>query len=395
MIKKWLIIAFLFFFAYPIAQAEEFNVTSKNVVLYNLNDNEVIYEKLADEKVQIASLTKIMTTIVAIENIDDLSAQVVFTKEDFKNIASYSQAGFKVGDKVSYLDLLYGVILPSGADAVNALVNNTLGFDDFVSAMNALAKKLDMNDTSFSNAIGRDNELNYSTAKDVSKLLMYALSNDTFKKIFTTKEYITSNNRKLESTINSYKDYLDIEKIDGSKSGYTKNAGKCLASIATFDDVNYLLVVLNSSIDIPFSAVLDSITIYDYYEKNYSYQTILKKDDVVGVIPVEGSLQKEYKIKSKENVIMYLKNDIKDNLNIEYTGVKVINQDTKDKLGLINIYEGKELLYQSDVYLEGSINFYSPSIPIVIGLVLLVTFLVYIIVTVFTIKSIRKAFKNN
>lgn len=395
MIKKWLLIAFLFFISCPIVKAQDFNITGKNVILYNLNDNEILYEKLADEKVQIASLTKIMTTIVAIENIEDLNGQVVFSKNDFKNIASYSQAGFKVGDKVTYLDLLYGVILPSGADAVNALVNNTLGFDDFVSAMNSLAKKLEMNDTSFSNAIGRDNELNYSTAKDISKLLIYALSNETFKEIFTTKEYITSNNKKLESTLNFYKDYIEVDKIDGSKSGYTKNAGKCLASIANFNDVNYLLVVLNSSKNTPYSAIIDSLAIYDYYEKNYSYQTILEKDDVVSVIPIEGSSQKEYKIKSKENVIMYLKNNIKDNLNIEYTGVNVITQDTKDKLGVINIYEGKELLYQSDVYLEGSLSFYSPSISIVIGVVLLVTFLIYIIVTIFTIKSIRKAFKNN
>ena len=374
-------IFFLLLIVIPIfnVYAKDFSVTANNIILYNLNDDSIIYEKNSEERVSIASITKIMTALVALENIDDLSDTVIITENDFAYTSGYSKAGFSVGDTLTYEDLLYGILLPSGAEAVNSVVNNTLGLNEFVKEMNNLAKRIGMNNTSFSNPIGRDSDTNYSTANDVAIMLKYALKNPEFKKIFTTKEYEATNGLKLQSTLMPYKDILNINLIDGSKSGFTRDAGRCLASITTLNDVPYLLVVLDSSLDNNYSAVSDSITIYEYYSNNYSYQTILNKDLVIDTIPINYSKTKEYEIKIDEDVSMYLKNDSIDNLTYEYDGIKKIKYNTKEgsKLGTIKVYDNDTLLYESDVYLNVDIayyNFYLLGIIVVIFLFIIVIF---------------------
>ena len=374
-------IFFLLLIVIPIfnVYAKDFSVTANNIILYNLNDDSIIYEKNSEERVSIASITKIMTTLVALENIDDLSDTVIITENDFAYTSGYSKAGFSVGDTLTYEDLLYGILLPSGAEAVNSVVNNTLGLNEFVKEMNNLAKRIGMNNTSFSNPIGRDSDTNYSTANDVAIMLKYALNNPQFKKIFTTKEYEATNGLILQSTLMPYKDILNINLIDGSKSGFTRDAGRCLASITTLNDVPYLLVVLDSSLDNNYSAVSDSITIYEYYSNNYSYQTILNKDLVIDTIPINYSKTKEYEIKIDEDVSMYLKNDSIDNLTYEYDGIKKIKYNTKEgsKIGTIKVYDNDTLLYESDVYLNTNIeyyNFYLLGIIVVIFLFIIVCF---------------------
>ncbi len=347
----------LFFFCFSV-YAEEFTITGEYVSLYNMNEDMLIYSKNDTKKTSIASLTKMMTTLVAIENIDDLEKVVTIKESDFDGTVGYSKAGFSVGDKVTYLDLLYGIILPSGADAVNAIVNNTLGYNSFIKKMNETAKKIGMNDTSFSNPIGKDDENNYSTSSDLAKLLKYALKNETFKKVFTTKSYKTSNGINLESTINSYKSILNTSEILGAKSGFTKNAGRCLASITTLNGVDYLLVVINSSTSSPSNAVKDTITIYDYYSSNYGYKNILNDDTFIKEIPVDLSKEKTYKITGNEDINKYLKNS--DEVTYEYVGSDKITFNTKkgSKLGVVNIYNGDELIATSNVYLESNIEYY-------------------------------------
>ena len=365
----------LFFFCFSV-YAEEFDITGEYVSLYNMNEDMLIYSKNDTKKTSIASLTKMMTTLVAIENIDDLEKVITIKERDFDGTVGYSKAGFSVGDKVTYLDLLYGIILPSGADAVNAIVNNTLGYNSFIKKMNETAKKIGMNDTSFANPIGKDDENNYSTSSDIAKLLKYALKNETFKKVFTTKSYKTSNGINLESTVNSYKSILNTSEILGAKSGFTKNAGRCLASITTLNGVDYLLVVINSSTSSPSNAVKDTITIYDYYSSNYGYKNILNDDTFIKEIPVDLSKEKTYKITGNEDVNKYLKNG--DEVTYEYVGSDKITFNTKNgsKLGVVNIYNGDELIATSNVYLENNIEYYPIITYIMIGIAVVFVLLI-------------------
>lgn len=365
----------LFFFCYSV-YAENFDITGEYVSLYNMNEDILLYSKNDTKKTSIASLTKMMTTLVAIEEIDNLDEIVTIKERDFEGTVGYSKAGFKVGDKVTYRDLLYGIILPSGADAVNAVVNNTLGYDKFIKKMNETAKKIGMNDTSYANPVGKDDENNYSTSSDLAKLLKYALKNETFKTIFTTKNYKTSNGLNLESTVNRYENILNTNEIKGAKSGFTKDAGRCLASITTLNNVDYLLVVINSSTTSPYNAVKDTITIYDYYNNNYGYKNIINDDTFIKEIPVDFSKEKTYKITGSEDIEKYLKNNTE--VTYKYVGSDKVTFNTKkgSKLGVVKIYDGDVLLATSNVYLENNIEYYPIITYIMIGIAVIFVLLI-------------------
>lgn len=364
---------FIFFACSCNVWAQDFDITSKNVILYNMNDNEVIYEKNSNEKVEIASLTKIMTAIVAIEKSDDLNKQVVIDNRTLKGIEDYAQAGFKVGDKVSIMDLLYGVLLPSGADAVNAIAINAFGGKaKFVSLMNEEAKKIGLKDTKFDNPIGMDSKNNYSTASDLGKLLSYALKNDTFKKVYTTKRYkIDSLNLNLKSTLLTYGKTMNVDNIKGAKSGFTDGAGLCLASIANYSDVNYMLVVLGASPTVKSNAVRDSLEIYNYYDKNYGYKKVIKEGQLLKKIKVKWGKKKIYEAKSDKDVSKYLKKSIStDDLSYDYKGLEEINYKNKkgDKLGVVDVKYNDKLLVSYDVYLNEDLKYYHPVIYSIIAI---------------------------
>ena len=118
---KKIFVILILFLGIPFVNADEIDITASNVILYNLNDNSVLFEKNSDEKTSIASLTKIMTAIVAIENNDNLDEEVIIKSKMLEGLSGYSIIGLKSGNVVTIKDLLYGALLPSGADAVNAL----------------------------------------------------------------------------------------------------------------------------------------------------------------------------------------------------------------------------------------------------------------------------------
>ena len=378
--KKYIVFILISFFIFiETICAEDFSIKGKNVILYNLNDNEVIYSKNEDEKVSVASLTKIMTTIVAIENIEDLNKEVIIKYNDFYKTEGYSKAGLKPGDKLTYEELLYGIMLPSGADAVNAVVNNSLGYESFINKMNDTAKKIGLYNTYFSNPIGKDDELNYSTASDIAKLLKYALKNEIFNRVFKTRTYVTTNGIYFKSSLSHYDSALDTSKILGAKTGYTPNAGRCLASISNLNNVNYLLVVINSGNNSTIEAVKDSLIIYDYYSKNYGYKDILTKDTIIKKIPVKFSKQKYYNIRANKNIKMYIKND--SNISYKYSGINKIGYKSKKGmyLGNIKVYNNGVLINTSKVFLEENITYYNIFIWCLLFVLLIIMLLLILI----------------
>ncbi len=363
----------------------DFNITAKEAILYNLNDDYVLYEKDINKRVPIASLTKIMTSIVAIENIDNLDEKVVITNEYFYGLDGYALAGFQVGNTITYRDLLYGVMLPSGAEAVNAIILNVADSKSkFIDLMNEKAKELNLTNTHFDNAIGIDSDDNYSTAYDLGVLLKYALKNDSFKEIFTTRKYIVkSNNLILASTLEKYSknSNLDISNIGGAKSGFTDAAGLCLASIFSYNDIDYLLVVLGSDTSNRKNAIMDSLTIYNYYKDNFSYKKIVTKDIVIKKIPVKLANIKEYNITCDKDMVLYLPNDVSTNDVIyKYDGIDEITHKNKDnsKLGNIKVLYNDIELASFDTYMDKKITFYYPyicSIVVIIIAILIIKLL--------------------
>ena len=358
--KKFFIL-FISIFSFCIS-VSAIDINSKYAIVYNLNDNNIIYEKDSNQKSEIASLTKIMTTILTIENVKNLDDIVTVKYDDLVGLNGYSVAGFKVGDQVTYTDLIYGLMLPSGGDAGQILANNISGTTlEFANLMNKKAEELGMKNTHFSNPIGMD-ENNYSTAYDMALLVKYAIKNNTFKEVFSKENYTTTNNIKLEKTTsNIAKKYnIDISSITGSKTGFTNAANYCLASTATLNDVNYLVVTLNAEKN-P-NHIKDSMNLYNYFDSNYSYKEILKDNQLLNTIKVKHSKTKEYRIVSKKSIKKYLSNDFNiDKIKYKYTGIKELTRKIKkgDYLGKVKIVYDNKTLDTYKVYLDNDIKYYN------------------------------------
>ena len=382
--KKITITVFIILYSIlPIINIKALDTYSKNAILYNMNEDKILFEKDSNEKVKVASLTKIMTTIIALENINDIKEETKMPIEAFKDLDGYVTSGFKINQTVTYEDLLYGTMLPSAADCANAIALKVSGtIEEFVKLMNKKAQELNMESTHFSNPIGMDDD-NFSTVNDIAILLKYALKNQEFYKIFTAKEYITSTNLKLESTIiEKSKPYnLDVSSILGSKTGFTDEAGNCLATISKINGVKYLLVTTNVSIKNSYH-IVDAINVYDYYSKNYSYKKILNYDQLIKTINVDKLFEKQYDIKSDNDIYLYLNNEIDtNNLTYEYEGTEEITNDTNqdESIGKLDIKYNNEIIYTYDIFIDKKISFYNIKLYIT-------SLLVITIVLIFTKK---------
>lgn len=228
-------------------------LNSPNVILIRLKDHAVLMQKSSEEKIYPASLTKIMTAIAAIENLPDLKGEIKLTNSTFQGLyeADASMTGFQPGEKVSAIDLLYGALLPSGAESCIGLADQIAGSEqNFVKIMNQKAADLGMDNTHFENATGLHNENHYTTVKDMAILLSYALQNDTFGEIFTSSRHSTQPTNKHPNGITFHStmfEELNNQNISGGeilggKTGYTDEAGLCLASLAKVRRQEYIMI---------------------------------------------------------------------------------------------------------------------------------------------------------
>lgn len=398
-----LIISILFLFNLETIYADELEFDSKYVILYNLDTDELLYEYNSNQVTSIASLTKIMTCIVAIENIDDLDNKVTLDWNVFAGLAeaNASVAGFRYGETVSYRDLLMGAMLPSGADATRTLALNISGSEEnFVMLMNKKAQDLNLSNTHFANTTGLEAYGHYSTVQDIATLLKYALKNETFKTIYTTREYTTTNNLHFSSTLkkisNGYT--IDTSNILGSKTGYTDEAGLCMSSIANYNGVNYLLVTAGADYhgNTP-RQLLDANKIYNYFDENYSYKNIINTNDYITSIKVNYSKNKNYDIVSPISITKFLNNSFEYNKLIYlYDGTDEISYKNKigDKLGVVNIFYDNKLIDTIDIILTSTINFslfnYLVQTKLIFPIIIMLLFISLIILKKFFFKKHKK-----
>lgn len=249
---------------------------SKSGIVVKVKGGEVLGKINQSERIFPASLTKIMTCIVTIENTDDLEKIVPVSEEVYSRMAeeNASMAGFFPGEEARVIDLLYGCILPSGGECSVALAEAVSGSEEeFTKLMNAKAEELGMRDTHFTNAVGLHDEEHFSTVEDISTLLLYALKNDRFKEIFCSESYsVPPTNRHyagftFQSSMFSLRDNwnLSVGRIIGGKTGYTDEAGLCLASLACIGGEEYIVVTAGADGDHgtePYH-VYDAINIYN------------------------------------------------------------------------------------------------------------------------------------
>ena len=271
------------------------NLYSTNYIFLDADTGQVLSAKKQDEQISIASLTKMMTVLLAIENSSSLNQTVTITDEMIDGLyeEQASVAGYVTGDTATVLDLCYAAAIPSAADAANALAIQIGGsFEKFYQMMNDKAAQLGMDHTVFKSAHGLDREGQYSTVEDVSKLLRYALQNPTFKEILSTKEHTTQATTyypfgiPLASTIWAYADTYgyNLTNLSGGKTGYTLQAGRCIAYWATVNDMNIIAVTAGASTNVEqYSNLSDAQTALTSLA-SWHKKTILKKNDVVSTI---------------------------------------------------------------------------------------------------------------
>lgn len=237
----------------PVKELDVTGVNSSNVVLMDVKSGAVIGDLNGKEQIYPASMTKIMTAVVGLENLSDQNETITIDRDTYDRLYTEgaSLAGFGAGDEVKAIDILYGVMLPSGAECCVGLAQHLFGSEEnFVAKMNEKAAELGMDSTHFVTCTGLHDENHYTTVRDLTKLLSYALQNDTFRQIYCTSEYTTSATASAPeglhflSTMFKKMDSPEVNggEIEGGKTGYTGEAGQCLASLAKVDDVEYILV---------------------------------------------------------------------------------------------------------------------------------------------------------
>lgn len=232
----------------------EEDADTKYAILIDTETHEIIAYRDYNTRMYPASLTKVMTLIVAVENIENLSDTVTITADMIDPMIDLhaSRAGFVAGETPTLEQALYGTILPSGADAALAVAEYVAGSEEaFVELMNAKAQEIGLQNTHFTNVVGLHDEMHYSTAEDMALVLEYAIQDDTCRKILSTYEYqippteFNPEGLLLTSTLFSRMTGTEMPGvvIQGGKTGFTDQAGQCLGTFAEINGKTYIMVV--------------------------------------------------------------------------------------------------------------------------------------------------------
>ncbi len=261
---------------YPVYTADTVTLTdavdADYALLMDVNDNRVIAAKGADVRVYPASVTKVMTLLVAVENITDFTDTFTMTYAitDPLFVANATVAGFLNNEQVTMEDLLYGTILPSGADACQALAEYVAGSDEaFVVMMNERAQKMGLKNTHFTNTSGLHHPDHYTTAEDMAVVLRTAMENEHCRQVLSTYQYTTACTPQhpegilLTSTLFSrmYGTEPDGATVVAGKTGYTTEAGHTVVSYAEgLDGHDYILVTMKGSNK--WKSTYDAINLY-------------------------------------------------------------------------------------------------------------------------------------
>ncbi len=309
------------------------SVPSRNAILIDGDSGRVLYSKNINEKRLIASTTKIMTAIIAIESgkLDDK------VKVNDVVLKSYGSGIYiKPGEILTLRDLVYGLLLRSGNDAAIMIEDYLGGHDIFIDKMNKKASKIGMKNTIFMNSNGLDdsNEKNYSTVYDMAILMKYANNNYDFREINSTKKYTLSTNLNDYVWRNENKLLYRYKYATGGKTGFTDKARRTLVSSATKNDINLIAVTFNDKDDFN-----THIKLYNYGFDNYKRYLIINKN--------------KFKVKGHKNLYIkynyyYLLKE-SEKSNIETTIIK----DRKDNIyGYISVRFNDKEIHREPVYIN-------------------------------------------
>jgi len=326
--------------------------SARAAVVMDVNSNRILYSKNMDEKMAMASTTKIMTTLVAIES-GRLDEKVTISKR-----ASYMEGSsiyLREGEVHTVNDLLYAIMLRSGNDAATAVAEHIGGSaEGFAEMMNKKAREIGANNTRFANPHGLDAEGHYTTARDLALITSYALKNPLFSTIVSSKKKVMEgppSENWDRIMINKNKMLWQFDGGDGVKTGFTKKAGRCLVSSATREGMRLVCVVLNCG-----PMWDESSALLEYAFKNYVKKRIVDKDSIFKVVEVRNGKERFVGVKPAEDFDLVLRTDRVENIKLEAKDLKAAQAPLKKggHAGRLEIYIDNNLLKTINLeYSEG------------------------------------------
>ncbi len=273
------------------ARAEGVDVSANAAVVMEATTGRVLYEKNAHEKMPMASTTKVMTALVALEygNLND----IVTVSKNASGVEG-SSIWLSVGEKMSLSDMLYGLMLASGNDAAVAIAEHVGGsVDAFVEMMNKKAQEIGAYDTHFMNPNGLPVEGHYTTAFDLALISAYAMRNPAFCEIVKTQyKTLPWEGHEWDRVVkNKNKILWNYEGGNGIKTGFTKEAGRCLTAAAQRENMQLVSVVLSAP-----NMFEDCMALMDYGFENYQNKVIVQQGELIGDVAVVEGMQDSFPV---------------------------------------------------------------------------------------------------
>lgn len=341
-------LAFMAIFAYNTnnAKAESVNVSAASAIVLEASTGRILYEKNAHEKMPMASTTKVMTALVALDygNLND----VVTVSKNASGVEG-SSIWLSAGEKMTLSDMLYGLMLASGNDAAVAIAEHVGGsLDGFVELMNKKAQEIGAYNTHFVNPNGLPAEGHYTTAFDLALICARAMQNENFCEIVKTQyKTLPWEGHEWDRVVkNKNKILWNYEGGNGIKTGYTKEAGKCLTAAAQRDSMQLVSVVLSAP-----DMFNDCMALMDYGFKNYNNRVIMEAGEYIGDVTVEDGTEDRFSVYTDKD-IMYPLTDT------EYEQIKRrVHLEEKVKapvsmgqlVGTIDLWLGENRLYSVEL----------------------------------------------
>lgn len=359
---KKILILLLLLISIPLVKAEETEdlaPNAKSAIMIEASTGEILFQKNKDEKLAPASMTKMMSMLLIMEEIENgnLKWNEMITTSEKASSMGGSQIFLKVGEKMTVEDLLKGVAIASGNDAVVALAERVSGSEEqFVKRMNVRAKDLGLKNTNFINATGLTADNHYSSAYDMSLIAKELVKHEKILEFTSTYEdYLRKDTKSPFWLVNTNRLVRFKEGVDGLKTGFTDEAGYCLTATMKKDNMRLITVVMKEENTSKRSA--DTTKMLDYGFNIYMVQTILDEKTTIEKKKVELGKTLTTEIVPKENItILNKKSDDQKNITYKTNINKIIAPVKKgDKVGTIDIIEDNNIISTIDATVKEDI----------------------------------------
>lgn len=357
--KFMLFLILLFVFITPIS-AEDLTLNAKSSILIEASTGKILYEKNKDERYAPASMTKMMSLVIIMDNIYNGNLRLDEMIKTSKNASGMggSQIFLKEGEEMSVDDMLKGITIGSANDATVALAERIAGSEEaFVKIMNEYAKKLGLKNTHFKNCTGLDENDHYSSAYDMSviarelvkheKILNYSSIYETYLRSDTDNKFWLVNTNKL---VRFYKG------VDGLKTGYTDTAGYCLTATINKDNMRVIAVVMGEDSSTTRNSEVSRLL--DYAYNLYKKDTYITKEEVLGNAKVEKGNAEYANIVTVDDISIinkkeYKRGEIKFELDLKYLKAPIKKGDV---VGKIKVIENGNIISEADVTVDKNID---------------------------------------